>query len=111
MFNNRIKEIRLHRGMTQAELAAKSGLSQAQISRLEKEGFKRSANVTLETLECIAKALDICPSYLLTYDCSVCALSKADKQKCFIQNYEDFGKKLIDKHIEIYNTLKQNEGK
>lgn len=63
-----IKNIRRLKGITQEELAFKTGLSQSYISELE---AKHSiANPTIQTLEIIAKALDVCPLDLLQCDCN-----------------------------------------
>lgn len=63
-----IKNIRRIKGVTQEELAFKTGLSQSYISELE---AKHSiANPTIQTLEIIAKALDVCPLDLLHCDCN-----------------------------------------
>lgn len=51
----KIRQLREARGMTQVELASKSGLPQSHISRLE--GLKHSPSRV--TLEKIAKALDV----------------------------------------------------
>lgn len=62
-----IKNIRRIKGVTQEELAFKTGLSQSYISELE---AKHSiANPTIQTLEIIAKALGVCPLDLLYCDC------------------------------------------
>lgn len=58
---NRIREIRLARGLTESELARRVGTSQPQIRRLE-AGQRR---LTEEWMRRIAKALDVRPADLL----------------------------------------------
>ena len=59
---NRIKELRNAKGMTQKELAEKAKLSERQIIRIESE----KSNTTVYTLENIATALNVTVSNLLT---------------------------------------------
>lgn len=66
----RIKHFRLMRRWTQEELAHRAGISQEHISNLEK--IHREKSPTLETLESIAAALDICPLELLICQCEKC---------------------------------------
>ena len=58
----RLKELRLARGWSQAELARRAGLDVATVSRLE---TGRRKNPRLETLGSLAKALDCDPGYLI----------------------------------------------
>jgi transcriptional regulator with XRE-family HTH domain len=51
---SRIAELRKIQGLTQAQLADKSGLLQSQISRIEHGKY----NITYETLTTLAKALN-----------------------------------------------------
>ena len=51
----RLKVLRMHAGLTQAQLAEKSGVSQSQISSIENGDY----NVRLQTLALIADALNI----------------------------------------------------
>ncbi|MDU3410035.1 helix-turn-helix transcriptional regulator [Clostridium sp.] len=62
-----IKNIRRLKGITQEELAFKTGLSQSYISELEAKDS--IANPTLQTIEIIANALGVCPLDLLHCDC------------------------------------------
>lgn len=59
---NRIKDVRKARGMTQVELAERSGMSQAGLSRIE-GGVDLS--MTADTLVKIARALEVSSDYLL----------------------------------------------
>lgn len=74
MFTLNIKNIRIANNLTQEELSLKSGFSQGYISYLERENFARNKSPRLETIERIAKALDVCPKeVLLTCNCKRCA--------------------------------------
>ena len=58
----RIEELRASRNWSQAELARRSGVPQATISRIE---ARKTAGVSFETLEKLAKALGCDPGYLI----------------------------------------------
>jgi transcriptional regulator with XRE-family HTH domain len=60
--NERIKQIRLYRRLTSAELAAKAGVSPAEISLIERQ-MRRPKT---DTLQKIAAALEVSTSYLLS---------------------------------------------
>jgi transcriptional regulator with XRE-family HTH domain len=60
--NERIKQVRLHRKLTSAELAHKAGVSPAEISLIERQ--MRSPRT--DTLQRIAAALEVSTSYLLS---------------------------------------------
>lgn len=64
-----IKHFRLKRGLTQQELADKTGLSQMYISYLERDNRKKSP--TLNTVAKIAEALEICPFSLIEFNCKL----------------------------------------
>ena len=61
---NRIREIRKQRGITQVELAKKLGITQGGIQKLE----VGSRNLDIEWMRKIAKALDCQPYELLPLD-------------------------------------------
>ena len=52
---NRMKEIRESKGMTQEDLASKSGISRQTISAIENQKYE---NIKIKTLFAIAEALD-----------------------------------------------------
>lgn len=58
----RIKEIRLTKGWTQAELAEKAGVRRATVNRIENARVKA---IDLEVLEKLAKALEVDPALLI----------------------------------------------
>jgi transcriptional regulator with XRE-family HTH domain len=60
--NERIRQVRQHRKMKSAELAAKANISAAEISLIEKQ-MRRPKT---ETLQRIAAALDVSTSFLLS---------------------------------------------
>ena len=74
MFQLYIKEVRKKRRLTQKELAKRCGLTQSYISQLESN--LRITSPTLQTIETIAKALEICPYILISYDCDKCNVVK-----------------------------------
>ena len=83
MFQLYIKEVRKKRRLTQKELAKRCGLTQSYISQLESN--LRVTSPTLQTIELIAEALEICPYILISYDCEKCNVVKAkgnDIAKC-----------------------------
>jgi transcriptional regulator with XRE-family HTH domain len=60
--NQRIKQIRVYRRLTSAELAARAGISAAEVSLIERQ-MRRPKT---ETLQRIAAALEVSTSYLLS---------------------------------------------
>ena len=58
----RIEDLRNGRGWSQAELARKSGVPQATISRIE---AGKTAGISFDTLEKLAKALEVHPAALI----------------------------------------------
>lgn len=70
IFRLKIKEFRGKRGLTQEELAYLTGLSQGEISQLEKNVAK--ANPTLEVIYNLSQALQICPKQIITCNCPTC---------------------------------------
>lgn len=72
MFKLKIREIRLKKRITQEELSYRSGVSQGYISYLERDNIARDKSPRLETIERIAKGLEICPLKLLSCECKHC---------------------------------------
>lgn len=54
LFGNKVRQLRIQKGMSQDELSVLSGIDRPQISKIE----QGKINATLETIEKIAKALD-----------------------------------------------------
>lgn len=69
MFELKIREIRLKKNITQEELALRSGISQGYIAYLERENISRDKSPRLETIEKIAKGMNVCPCLLLGCPC------------------------------------------
>ncbi len=61
LFATRLKELRLELGISQEELAERSGLHRTYISLIE----RAQRNVALENIYKLAKALKVSPSILL----------------------------------------------
>jgi len=76
-FTLKLKQYRKLKGLTQDELAAKSGLSQQYIAEIEKN--ERSKSPTLDTIAKLSLALEVCPYVLVDYDkdkyCKICVSS------------------------------------
>ncbi len=72
MFNINLKTIRLQKRLTQEELSLRSGVSQSYISYLERDNISRDKSPRLETIERIARGLEICPLKLLSCGCKHC---------------------------------------
>ncbi len=61
LFGDKIRELRKKRGLSQEDLAFKSGLHRTYISDIE----RGSRNVSLRNIEKIAKSLGTSPKFLL----------------------------------------------
>ena len=61
---NRLKEIRKMRGLSQAELSEKTGLSRTTISKIE---ANVEANVTMQTIVKISEVLDVPPREIFLF--------------------------------------------
>lgn len=61
-----LKNVRQSKQISQKQLSTKTNLSQSYLSQLENNA--NNVNPTLEIIEILAKALDVCPLELL--DCS-----------------------------------------
>jgi transcriptional regulator with XRE-family HTH domain len=77
--NERIRQIRTHKGLSSKQLAERSGLSPAEISRIENE----SRQPKLDTTERIAAALDVSLDYLAGRRNSDVALPQAMARESF----------------------------
>ncbi len=58
----RVRELREARGWSQRELARRAGVRQATLSAIENE---QTSGIDFETLERLAKALEVDPGYLI----------------------------------------------
>lgn len=64
MITNRLKELRAERGMSQEELAEKSGISRATISKIEND---EAASVSTKTISKLADVLKVKPSEIFLW--------------------------------------------
>lgn len=64
-FGTRLEETRRRRLLTQAELAARAGISLIQVARLENQA---TANPRASTIKALAAALEVDPAWLLFGD-------------------------------------------
>lgn len=84
-----MKYLRCKEGISQDDLAVKSGISQSQIAKLESKIYSHSP--TIRTLVRLSKALNICPYRLSEYfvskevtGCNNCehSIKRSDIKKC-----------------------------
>ena len=84
-----MKYLRRNEGISQDDLAVKSGISQSQIAKLESKIYSHSP--TIRTLVRLSKALNICPYRLSEYfvskevtGCNNCehSIKRSDIKKC-----------------------------
>lgn len=59
MIKNRLKELRIERGISQEELAEKSGISRTTLSKIEND---EEANVNTRTIAKLAEIFEVKPS-------------------------------------------------
>lgn len=75
------KQFRKRKRMTQEDVAKKSGISESYLSHLEKEGVSRDRTPTLQTLENLSIALNICVRDIGFYPCIECPMNKTCTKK------------------------------
>lgn len=63
-FGKRIKGLRLHQELLQADVAQKLGITQSQYSKLERDALEPN----LETIRSLTKLFDVSSDYLLEID-------------------------------------------
>ena len=89
-----ILDARIRAGMTQIELAEKSGISQADISRLE----KGTRNPSIALLKRLAEAMD--STLKIDWDCHENKKNKSSKNMLYASKYAEIEvQKLNDKNI------------
>lgn len=98
-----IKRMRIEKNMTQQELGQKLGVSQQMIGQWE----TGKANPKKETIEKIAKALDVDPYSLYSFDMASEELEKVINQKeaILLDNYRKLNNPGQDKAIEQVELL------
>ena len=116
IINNRIKEIRLQRGLTLLQLANLIGVKEATVHRYESGDIK---NIKYTTLNDIADALNCSPIYLAGWVDDPTYIPDIDRQFTtkeieIIRHYryvDDYGKTLIDFVIKHEYKRSVNEHK
>ena len=93
----KIYEYRSRKGWTQAELASKAGLAQANLSNIE----KGKRDLTVSTLVRVAAALEIKPSELIDEDISKKSLSLSRAQ------IETLAQAVIDPGIKTSSEIRE----
>ena len=95
-----IKRMRIEKNMTQQELGQKLGVSQQMIGQWE----TGKANPKKETIEKIAKALDVDPYSLYSFDMASEELEKIINQR--ISQNKEKKDKLLDNYRKLNDTGK-----
>lgn len=78
----RIKKIRLEKGLTQVELAHLMGASDSSISN-----FEKSASMSFKTMVAFCNALDVSPNYLLGVTSPYDGRDLSVREKEFLSKY------------------------
>lgn len=105
MLGKRIKVLRKEKGLSQAELGKKIGLSYAQVGRYETKGMQPSA----EVLQKLAKELDVSIDYLLNGSAEEKAsanLTDKDLIKQFkeVEQMSDSDKGIVKRLLDAFIT-------
>jgi len=93
------RRIRHRRRIRQKDLARKSGLSESYISHLEKDNSVRDRTPTLQTLESLAIAMEICPRDIVMYSCICCQLRPICKKDKDLREPEIIINEILDFYI------------
>ncbi|GEM_PF-287028 len=99
--NNRIKEMRKQKGMSQGAMAAELGVSQATYGKIE----KNEAKLTLDKLDRIAEILNCSTTELLGYESNGNS-GKSDKD--FAQQYQEI-KQLHQENKQVLEKLLESK--
>ena len=81
MIKLNLKSHRTRNNITQSQLAFKSQVSQAYISRLENNNFRYSGSNERDKFIEICKNLKSCPSDILQFDCNSCVIKTTEQEK------------------------------
>lgn len=78
-----IKEYRIKKGLTQAELSKKAKMNQSYLSQLERN-LPHAKSPTLRMIFNIAHALEICPHILINYErhCKNDCMNRCEMLSC-----------------------------
>lgn len=98
---SRLKDMRLQKNMTQAELAERADLSVNMISSIETAGRK----ISVETLMKLAGGLEVEPEYFLTTYNRRNKYSYLAEKEMRIEENRMFYQSIIDQLIEHENRL------
>lgn len=85
MIKLNLKKYRKKNKITQDQLAIKSNVSQAYISRLENNNFRYSSNER-DKFMAICKALGVCPSEVIIHDCNSCIIKTTRHERTLCRN-------------------------
>lgn len=99
--NNRIKEMRKQKGMSQGAMAAELGVSQATYGKIE----KNEAKLTLDKLDRIAEILNCSTTELLGYESNANS-GKSDKD--YAQQYQEI-KQLHQENKQVLEKLLESK--
>lgn len=100
---NRIRELRMQRGWSQDQLAARVGCSKPQISDLE----RGNRGLDLDWMRRIADAMGILPSHLLSDDDNPERLS--DEERALIWRYRDMAageREMLERVADVRPTYR-----
>jgi transcriptional regulator with XRE-family HTH domain len=75
MYRILVKRHRRRRRIRQKDLSKKSGVSESHISHLEADNSVRDRTPTLQTVENLAIAMEICPYDIVMYPCIECVIN------------------------------------
>lgn len=93
------KRLRHRRHIRQKDLAKKSGLSESYISHLEKDNSIRDRTPSLQTIESLAIAMEICPRDIIIYPCIRCQLRTICKKNKDMREPEIIINEILDFYI------------
>lgn len=100
---NRIRELRMKKGMSQRELGNQIGTAQQTISRLEAENYSPPADLIINLAEFFDVSIDYllgCSDYKERYEDRNSLDSKWEEYREFLKKYDKFGE-VNKKTLEI----------
>lgn len=102
MNGKKMRELRKNLGLTQKELGKMVSVTNVSISGYEKNN--RSPDI--DTLSCIAKALNTTPNYLLDFDVELTVVNEDDEND---ENNELYKKYVSKDAIKVLEELDKHE--
>ena len=103
---NRIRDLRIERGMTQEELGKAVGLKRAAINKYEKGVV---VNIKQETIMKLAEVLHTTPSYLMGYEDDKALSELTAIQEEVIEKFFSLTPKNQETLLGIIETLLQSQ--